>query len=75
MGPYCKFCNNRCFIPFPQGTPKNIRKAYGTSTIIATCDEGQKFEKEKVGYCYDDIVKILQVQQDEEEKKEFERGE
>lgn len=56
MGPYCKFCNNRCFVHFPQGTPEHILKAYGSSTIIATCPEGQRFEKEKVGYCYNDII-------------------
>jgi hypothetical protein len=58
MGPYCKFCGNRCFIPMPENTPKEILSAYGTNTIIATCEAGQKFEKEKIGYCYDDIQKL-----------------
>ena len=56
MGPYCKFCNQRCFVHMPMETPEHIVKAYGTSTIIATCPDGQRFEKEKVGYCYDDIM-------------------
>lgn len=59
MGPYCKFCNQRCFVPMPTETPERIVKAYGTSTIIATCPEGQKFEKEKIGYCYDYIQKVI----------------
>lgn len=59
MGPYCKFCHSRCFSHFPKGTPKDVLKAYGSSTIIATCRQGQEFEKAKVGYCYDDIKSII----------------
>jgi hypothetical protein len=55
MGPYCKFCGRRCFVYLPNETPAHILKAYGTSNIIATCHEGQQFEREKVGYCHDDI--------------------
>jgi hypothetical protein len=36
-------------------TPEHIRQAYGTAAIIATCPGGQDFEREKVGYCLDDI--------------------
>ena len=64
MGPYCKFCNNRCFVHFPNETPNYILKAYGPNTnIIATCLRGQKFEKEKIGYCYDDIQAILSLRE------------
>ena len=59
MGPYCNFCNRRCFVFFPDKTPKKILKAYGTSTIIATCPGGQAFEKKRVGYCYKDIQEVL----------------
>lgn len=59
MGPYCNFCGRRCFTYFPQETPQHILSAYGTSTIIATCVGGQRFEKERVGYCYDDIKAII----------------
>jgi hypothetical protein len=59
MGPYCKFCNHRCFTHMPAYTPEHILKAYRTPTggipIIATCPGGQQFEKQKVGYCFDDI--------------------
>ncbi len=58
MGPYCQFCNQRCFVPFPEGTPARVLKAYTTSTIIATCQAGQAFERERVGYCYDDIIRL-----------------
>jgi hypothetical protein len=52
MGPYCKFCGNRCFVYLPVGLPEEVYQAYGNTTIIATCPSGQEFEKEKVGYCY-----------------------
>ena len=61
MGPYCKFCGRRCFLFFPDETPKHILEAYGrTTTIIATCAEGQKFEKAIIGYCYDDIIEEIE---------------
>ena len=59
MGGYCKFCNNRCFVPLPNGTPKHILAAYGSSSILATCQQGQEFEKKNLGYCYDDIMKLV----------------
>lgn len=62
MGPYCIFCQNRCFVHFPEGTPQHILDAYGTSTTIATCQQGQEFEKKKVGYCYDDILIEIEAQ-------------
>ena len=54
MGPYCKFCNNRCFTPIPAGTPDRIVKVFNCD-IIATCAAGQEFEKKKIGYCYADV--------------------
>lgn len=66
MGPYCNFCDTRCFCHFPQGTPDHIREAYGSSTIIATCSGGQQFEKRKVGYCYDDIIAAIADAEEEE---------
>ena len=55
MGPYCKFCNSRCFVHLPTDTPKEALEAYGTSTIVATCERGQAFELEKVGWNYTKI--------------------
>ena len=59
MGPYCNYCERRCFVYFPQRAPEEARAAYQASgrgfDIIATCREGQKFEKLLTGWCYDDI--------------------
>lgn len=53
MGPYCRYCNNRCFTRFPEHTPDHIIEAYeGLGNIIATCRQGQAFEQERVGWCY-----------------------
>jgi hypothetical protein len=59
MGPYCKFCDHRCFVPFPEKTPQAILDAYGSSSIVATCARGQAFERDKVGYCFGDILRAL----------------
>ena len=54
MGPYCNFCNQRCFVHLINA-PAEAIEAYGTSSIIATCRAGQRFEKDRVGWCYADI--------------------
>jgi len=55
MGPYCKFCNQRCFRYIPEIAPEHVKSAYGTSTIAATCEAGKAFEREKIGVCADDF--------------------
>ncbi len=60
MGPYCNFCNTRCFTYFPDKTPDYVLKAYNSGvTIIATCPGGQSHEKKQTGYCYNDIMKLI----------------
>jgi len=71
MGPYCKFCGQRCFTPLPMNTPPEALNAYRGNggldgrnrsiDIIATCPAGQAFEKERIGWCYDDIQAALSV--------------
>ena len=70
MGPYCKFCGMRCFTHLPAETPKEIQDAYGTSTIVATCRAGQAFEKQEVGYCYDDIQRAIAAAKETEQEQE-----
>lgn len=65
MGPYCKFCQTRCFVPMPNDTPFVIFDAYraagGTVVdIVATCEGGKAYEKEKTGYCHTDIQEQAQ---------------
>jgi hypothetical protein len=59
MGPYCKFCNNRCFVHIPEGTPQEAIDAYGINTIVATCQGGQAFEKQRIGWNYDRIMQAI----------------
>ncbi|GED55856.1 hypothetical protein EDM54_12965 [Brevibacillus borstelensis] len=61
MGPYCKFCGQRCFVYLPMETPKEALEAYGTSTIIATCKDGQSYEKSRTGWCLDDIKAAIKA--------------
>lgn len=56
MGPYCKFCNRRCFTHMPADTPPEAIAAYGTSSIIATCPAGQAFEMHNFGWSYDAVM-------------------
>lgn len=56
MGPYCKFCDRRCFVYVTGAWPEHVRLAYGRNTIAATCLAGQKFERGRLGYCYADAV-------------------
>jgi hypothetical protein len=59
MGPYCKFCDSRCFVPLPQGTPQEALVAYEGYDIIATCSAGQAFEMKKVGWSYSRIQEVI----------------
>ena len=61
MGPYCTFCNQRCFTSFPEEAPDFILNAYGTCSLMATCKEGQEFEKKKLGWCYDDVQNVIKA--------------
>lgn len=61
MIPCCEFCNQRCFIQIPEGTPRHIIEAYKPIKIAATCKEGKQFEKELFGYCYEDIIKNIEI--------------
>lgn len=63
MGPYCKFCDSRCFVHMPMETPPEAVKAYGTATILATCQAGQAFELEKVGWNIDKIREAIAAQE------------
>ncbi len=64
MGPYCKFCGQRCFAYFPDETPAEVLERYSPSvTIIATCPQGQEYERHVAGYCYDDIKRLITLQQ------------
>ena len=54
MGPYCKFCERRCFVPITFDWPEDIRKAYGHNTIAATCWAGQEYERQRLGVSFDD---------------------
>ena len=40
MGPYCKFCVNRCFVPT---TEEDLKNGYAYS-LKATCSKGMKFD-------------------------------
>jgi len=46
MGPYCNYCDHRCFV-------LNPRKP---GHLLATCVMGQGHDKEILGYCYGEVV-------------------
>jgi len=49
MGPYCKFCDQRCFMHHDYADPN------GKYWILATCPEGQRYDKDKLGYCWGEV--------------------
>lgn len=59
MGPYCNYCNNRCFVHMPADAPPDAVAAYGAFSILATCQRGQQFEMEKLGWNYDAILSAV----------------
>lgn len=61
MGPYCKFCDSRCFVDIPAGAPLSVRRAYGTAGQMATCRSGQIFELQRVRFCYSQVLEIIEL--------------
>jgi len=61
MGPYCRFCNQRCFVPIPEGTPQHILTAYAAvpANMMATCKEGMDYERARIGYSYASIGAVV----------------
>jgi hypothetical protein len=49
MGPYCNYCDKRCFVD-------NTRKG---GYLLATCPKGQEHDKKVLGYCYSEILDEL----------------
>ena len=61
MGPYCNYCQQRCFQHVPADTPEDMLAVYqarfnGDVPIIATCPAGQEFERQRIGFSLDDIT-------------------
>ncbi|MGH3446017.1 MAG: hypothetical protein ACRDP4_00180 [Nocardioidaceae bacterium] len=48
MGPYCQFCDRRCFVPNPYSA--DIRAA-----ILATCPAGIEHDRHHLGYGWPDV--------------------
>ncbi len=60
MGPYCKFCNQRCFVHTPKLTPEVKVRALASKfgrvpDILATCSGGKKYDREVVGFDIDEV--------------------
>lgn len=56
MGPYCNYCQQRCFVRIPQDAPAELKAAYGTASLMATCARGIANEQEKLGYSYKSLA-------------------
>jgi hypothetical protein len=57
----CRFCGERCFVPLTIQVPVEIGLAFIRRKVnmLATCSGGQKFDKDLIGYCFDDIVEAV----------------
>lgn len=59
----CQFCEGNCFTALLQGIPSHIARAFLERKVnmLATCQGGQNLDKLAIGYCFDDIVKELDM--------------
>ncbi len=48
MGPYCKFCDRRCFVP--------RTLADGRTLILATCQRGAEYDREQCGQDHETAI-------------------
>ncbi len=49
MGPYCRYCDTRCFVPDPWGE----FRIHGARIILATCMKGKERDRAVAGYDID----------------------
>lgn len=47
MGPYCNYCDKRCFVPNP--------RCETSATILATCPAGIAHDRRVLGYGWPDV--------------------
>ena len=57
MGPYCIYCDRRCFSCIPENAPAEALQACTKhhADILATCPQGQEHDLEVIGWNYDRI--------------------
>lgn len=65
IGPYCIFCDRRCFVRIPVDTPDSMRAilrevAPGVS-ILATCRRGEAFERDRFGFGITEIAAAIEA--------------
>jgi hypothetical protein len=58
MGPYCKFCGSRCFLP-------RAGAQLGTTTILATCRRGMAHDLKTSGYTHRTAINPVMGTRDE----------
>lgn len=51
MGPYCQFCDHRCFVEriIPNPAPGTIAEATGGHLLMATCATGMAHDRRATG--------------------------
>lgn len=54
MGPYCQYCDQRCFVPDPHGAAR----IHGSPIILATCTKGKARDRKSVGYDIDEAREL-----------------
>lgn len=51
MGPYCRYCDHRCFVP--RVLPAAASPPFaGKDLIMATCARGMAYDLEQTGYTH-----------------------
>lgn len=54
MGPYCRFCNQRCFVV--RLLPDDSHSRAGQYLAMATCPGGMAHDRERTGYTHRECV-------------------
>jgi hypothetical protein len=58
MGPYCKFCGSRCFVPvtLKLNLPAKLQATWAAHgyPILATCQTGRELDRSVLGFDYMD---------------------
>ena len=58
MGPYCNYCDRRCFVP--RVLPEDAKFWPGKSLLMATCPKGMEYDFEGTGYTHETAINPLE---------------
>jgi hypothetical protein len=65
MGPYCNYCDHRCFVrrELPADSPAKAAPRFAGEILMATCARGMAHDRRETGYDHTTAIKPQPIDQ------------